>query len=363
MKTGTKPFLALETPRANNLGYRVAVSTVVLDDTVIDSYLRRAAGCDNGEDYLSVSHSVTQPRASGIEGREGTERIILVHPGMSQCSQENRDRLERQLRGMLEVDIPLIVKSDAIWYDAQARTIVHLDALNTLYERVLPLLPTSSGWADRPKQGSFSDTPSSPAKSQGPSKPRSPNPAFAWRISALAVVFVAIIIILAVRSVWFSSPPGGENSGKSPAESYDFLPEGWARPETPEQETIFKAKVDQCINTFRRLLSGHTKGTVTEGIQGWLNTYVETAADAYEGPVDGQIDLLSRAVRDLGATLATIESTKELDQWQNQSLPRLIKSLDQHQEAVMSEYMLESKDGDIMKQFISDLSDLQEWNR
>lgn len=134
-------YLVLETPRAGNMGYRRLVSVGGLSQTNLTEALREVQKSGTGGDAVEVARTVRQPTVAGVAGREGTERLVLVHSGLGRASPEVIATLRDRLESLLTNEASALVQMSETWTQARdLLTIGHPD-IDDWHGQLITLLP------------------------------------------------------------------------------------------------------------------------------------------------------------------------------------------------------------------------------
>lgn len=192
-------YLVLETPRAGNLGYRRLVSVGGLSLTNLTEALREVQKSGAGGDAVEVARTVRQPTVAGVAGREGTERLVLVHSGLGRASAEVIAALRDRLESLLTHEVSALVQIPATWSPARDRlTIGHPD-LDAWHGQLIALLPTH---LQEPTPVSGTGEAQADPRLSSP-KPLKTHP----RISPnIIIVFAAGLIVSILAGVLFFTP-------------------------------------------------------------------------------------------------------------------------------------------------------------
>ncbi len=252
-----KSYLILESPRVASLGYRILVSSgLEAGGRRLDDLLKRPGQKDLSADLLEVSYAVKQPGQSGITGRDGLERLVLVSPKLCTADQALRNRVRENMINLLQADAEMLLADPELSRTARDRTVIEHSLMDEWLGRVEDILeghePVSSTCtAAKSEPVPASTQRRTAAVSMMPSEPARSTSMKA--ISKNSVVMTAVVLIAGLLAVIFfavQAPEWLSGCQRPPAHSfegkYEWLPEDVGKPRNREEAQQFERCMDEC---------------------------------------------------------------------------------------------------------------------
>ena len=265
--------IILETPQTGGLGYRFLVSRSIHADRDPRETLHKLSSAHSDQEIISVSRLVRESSASGVIGREATERLTLVSDGLSRLSGENRRTIQERLAHILASDAQRLVQDKSTWTEARSRSVISHVAMDDWLDELSSLLPSLPSGKSLPPDETILDT------STRIPAPKAKSARF-WIVPMSAIALIAGLGMLAYHIISNldngSAPPMNGVSAE-----FDFLPEKM-RPVDSAEKRVVAEHLDRCWREIDTLFTAYRVPMSAESVAAGLDQWIYDIHEQWE---------------------------------------------------------------------------------
>jgi len=255
---GMENQLVLETPRVATLGHRIIATSGFTASPHYEELLNSSRERGSRENTLVATHTVTQRSQSGITGREGVERLVLISPWLHQLDQPAKGRLIEHLSRLLESKAEELLADSELIRKARGQTLIEHHRLDEWLEgiraRFFPQEAARGIPAVRAEAVPISDQPQGRPPGKGGTQPGSAA-CFGRKkkiapLRLLAAAGLLGLLVVGIGFVLYHIDGSRSYEGR-----YEWLPEEVEKPKTKSQAERFDERLNECWEALTTLIS------------------------------------------------------------------------------------------------------------